>query len=84
MLATVLARVVEHKKSKNAKHCRIAYDGGRPAEQRDVRCVATTYIFFITNEIEMIFNGIFVMPLATALPNSSLHASLCVQAHPLR
>ena len=46
MLATVLARVCEHKKSKNAKYCRIAYDGRRPAEQRDVRCVATTYIFF--------------------------------------
>ena len=46
MLATVFTRVCEHKKSKNAKHCRIAYDGGRPAEQRDVRCKATTYIFF--------------------------------------
>ena len=52
MLATVLARVCEHKKSNNAKHCRIAYDGMRPAEQRDVRCKATTYIFFITNEKE--------------------------------
>ena len=39
-------RVCEHKKSKSAKHCRIAYDGRRPAEQRDVRCKATTYVFF--------------------------------------
>ncbi len=44
--ATVFTRVCEHKKSKNAKHCRIAYDGRRPAAQRDVRCRATTYIFF--------------------------------------
>ena len=52
-------RVCEHKKSKNAKHCRIAYDGRRPAEQRDVHCKATTYIFFnkIVKE-KKIFNGI--------------------------
>ena len=44
-------RVCEHKKSKNAKHCRIAYDGRRPAEQRDVRCKATTYVFFSRNRV---------------------------------
>ena len=57
--ATVFTRVREHKKNKNAKHCRIADDGRRPAEQRDVRCKATTYIFFnkIVKE-KKIFNGI--------------------------
>ncbi len=57
--ATVFTRVCEHKKSKNAKHCRIAYDGRRPAAQRDVRCRATTYVFFnkIVKE-KKIFNGI--------------------------
>ncbi|HBW05383.1 MAG TPA: hypothetical protein DEF02_02170 [Clostridiales bacterium] len=45
-LATALARVGEHKKSKSAKHVRLPFDGKRPAAQRDVRCKATTYIFF--------------------------------------
>lgn len=36
----------EKGKSKHAQHGRIALGGRRPAEQRDVRCQATTYIFF--------------------------------------